>query len=90
MIMQPVPVPKYDFGETIVFDRSDSDYGKDNEGVLFGTVSGIEIYAQNYLVTCGSVKRPAYEWEVRYFLKEHDDLVPERCVLGPATVGEKR
>lgn len=75
------PTPKYAIGDVIFFDRTDSDYGKEKEGKVVGTVSAIELYQGNYATKCGSVTIPAMAWKVSYWTVENDDEIPERCVL---------
>lgn len=55
-----------------------------------GTVTHIELSIASNEIRCGTHKIPPLTWYVGYMVDDADDMVPERCVLGLVTLGEKR
>lgn len=86
-----IPIPKYEIGEFIMFDRSKTDYAEDREkGTQLGKISHVEISKGGHKTNDGEADHMPGEWEIRYMVEEHDDMLPERCILGPCVPGKPR
>lgn len=86
--LKPAPSPKYWIGEHVMFDRSKLSYAMD-EGQKIGVIHTIVIQITDPKAKPSDSGNVPGHWQVLYYT-EHDDPVPEECMLGPCVVGEKR
>ncbi len=86
-MIQP-PMPKYWIGEHVMFDRSRLSYARD-EGMMLGTINSIEVRIADPKSKPVDTRNVPGQWQVLY-CTEHNDQVPEDCILGPCVVGKKR
>lgn len=84
------PLPKYWLGESIVFDRAAYPaLGRHGEGRQIGLIHMVEIRISSEKQAGSDTGEKAHQWAVHYWT-EHDDPVPEECILGPCVAGPAR